>query len=228
MNILLIYPDVIQKNANWPGYYYQGIGSISSYLKKKNHSVSLLHILKFNIEDIIKAILNNSYHIIGFTSTTNQFYYVTEIAKQLKENHVGSFLICGGAHPTLNPEESMREGALDAICIGEGEEPLAELCDYITYGKEIHNIPNLWVRNNNEIHKNSLRPLINLDNLPFSDRDIFNYKSLLHERMKEASVMASRGCPYECSYCCNGAFKKYIVKSGGMYVLSLSNILFRN
>ena len=214
MNILLVYPDVIQENANWPGYYYQGIGSISSYLKKKNHSVSLLHILKFDKEDIIKRIMKNSYDIIGFSATTNQFYYVSEIAKRLKENNVGSFLICGGAHPTLNPEESISEGVLDAICIGEGEEPTAELCDNISHGKDIHNIPNLWVRRNNEIHKNPLRPLANLDNLPFPDRDIFNYKSLLHERMKEASVMASRGCPYECSYCCNGALKNIYSKAG--------------
>lgn len=45
-----------------------------------------------------------------------------------------------------------------------------------------------------------------LDSLPFEDRDIFDYDRIVKIRSGWAEVIASRGCPYACTYCFNVPF----------------------
>ncbi len=45
-----------------------------------------------------------------------------------------------------------------------------------------------------------------LDSLPFEDRDIFDYDRIVETRSGWAEVIASRGCPYACTYCFNVPF----------------------
>ena len=53
-----------------------------------------------------------------------------------------------------------------------------------------------------------------MDDLPFPDRDLFNYKDMLKkfagraEGLYIAEIMTGRGCPFECTYCCNHALRK--------------------
>ena len=50
---------------------------------------------------------------------------------------------------------------------------------------------------------------MNLDELPFPDWDIFSYQNLFSERQGRAALMAGRGCPYNCSYCCNHLLREF-------------------
>lgn len=46
----------------------------------------------------------------------------------------------------------------------------------------------------------------NLDELPFEDREVFDYDRIVQTRGGWAEVIASRGCPYACTYCFNVPF----------------------
>lgn len=58
------------------------------------------------------------------------------------------------------------------------------------------------------IYRNELRPLIkDLDSLPFPDREIFYaYDCARTSKMK--TFIASRGCPYACTYCFNHLYNR--------------------
>ncbi|MFQ5511459.1 MAG: B12-binding domain-containing radical SAM protein [Candidatus Krumholzibacteriia bacterium] len=45
-----------------------------------------------------------------------------------------------------------------------------------------------------------------LDSLPFEDREVFDYDRIVKTRHGWAEVIASRGCPYACTYCFNLPF----------------------
>ena len=155
-------------------------------------------------------------NLVAFSATTNKFPYVTTFSQWTKE-FSPVLTICGGVHPTLEPESAIQAEGLDAICVGEGENAIIDLCDCLQSNKDITSIPNIWSKKDGEIYRNSPRPLINnLDSLPFPDRDIFDYASLYHESNGAASVMASRGCPYDCAYCCNRAIRS--IYEGQRYV----------
>lgn len=132
-----------------------------------------------------------------------------KIIKKIKRISPKTFVLVGGPHPTYYPE-FIKDSLADAICVGEGDQALAELLRSLESGKSIKKIANIYTKTS----KNPPRPLIeNLDSLPFPDRDLVYQNSGLG-KMKLKSFMATRGCPYACSYCFNSAYKKLYAHKG--------------
>lgn len=121
-------------------------------------------------------------------------------------------VVAGGPTPTLAPELFERDESFDVICLGEGEDALVELATAVTEHKDWSRIPNLWVRKNNEIVKNKLRPLKNLDELAFQDWSIFDprhyYKPYCGAFKRTGFFELARGCPFNCTYCCTGNLRR--------------------
>jgi anaerobic magnesium-protoporphyrin IX monomethyl ester cyclase len=229
MKVTFIYPDVSYVTGS-AGYYYQGIGYLAAVLKQRGHAVSLLHVTRplgqeeFR-QQLARHLAADGENLVAFSATTNKFPYVLTWSQWLKESFP-VLTICGGVHPTLEPEDTLRAEGLDAVCVGEGEHALAELCDRIQAQGDISSVPNIWIKQKGEIYRNSPGPLIDdLETLPFPDREVFDYPHLYHEANGEASVMASRGCPYDCYYCCNHVLRA--VYEGQRYVRfrSVPNII---
>jgi radical SAM superfamily enzyme YgiQ (UPF0313 family) len=206
MKVLFVYPD-LSKGAQ--GKFYHGIAYLSAVLKKAGHKTSLLHITSPIAEkDFGDALSNESPDLVAFSSTTNMFSYVTKWASVTKKV-LKVPIICGGIHATLVPEEVIADESIDMLCVGEGEEAIVDLCENLTKGNDIYRIPNIWAKKNGTVFKNPVRPLIqDLDVLPFPDRSIFKYEQLIDAQLNRHVFMAARGCPYNCSYCCNHSIRK--------------------
>jgi radical SAM superfamily enzyme YgiQ (UPF0313 family) len=218
MKVAFIYPDIIRQSS-WNGYYYIGIGCLAAALKKANHEVSLFHVTKPVSRQIFLKIIGEAKpDLVAFSSTTNMFCYVRKWARWLRERDYKGHILCGGVHPILNPEEVLSSSDVDMVCIGEGEEAIVELCDRMYRGDDILSVDNIWAKGTSGIIRNRLRPLIeNLDMLPFPDREVFDFKNLELSKKGRGLFMASRGCPYTCSYCCNHSLKE-ATASGRNYV----------
>jgi len=210
MKITLVYPDVLLHRLDWTGYFYTGIGSISAVLKQDGYTTSLFHIVQpIKKKDFIGRIKEEAPDLIGFSSTSHMFPLVKMFASWLKEEDFKIPTICGGIHPTIAPEKAISTDGIDMICRGEGEEPIRELCRKMKNNEDFSYIENLWIKRKGEVIKNPIRPLReNLDTLPFPDRTIFNYETLYAERDGRASFLVGRGCPYNCTYCCNHLLRK--------------------
>jgi radical SAM superfamily enzyme YgiQ (UPF0313 family) len=219
MKILFIYPDIL-KDAGWPGYYYIGIGYLSAVSKQAGHQTALMHITEPPHKQQFMGTLAQHMAgadkvLIAFSSTTNMFGFATEWASWIKEKY-SNLILVGGVHPTLNPEAAISTDSIDAVCIGEGEAPLIEFTDALQNEEDITGIPSIWLKNNGAIHRNPPRPWIkDLDTLPFPDRGIYDYRKLDRERENIGVFMVSRGCPYNCFYCCNHAIKECAGDSKG-------------
>jgi radical SAM superfamily enzyme YgiQ (UPF0313 family) len=223
MRVLFIYPDICSGKFD----FQPGIAYISAVLRNEGHQTSLLHVRsEISKEQILKIIQHANPDLIGFYSNSHQYSYVESYAKWIKES-LDVPIICGGIHATLCPKEVISCRDIDMVCVGEGEYPMLELVDCLERGKNINKILNLWVKNGNKEVRNPVRPLIdNLDELPFPDRDLFNYKKILRRNRGFLTLLAGRGCPFDCTYCCNHALKK-IYKGKGRYVRfrSVENVL---
>lgn len=202
MKIFLLFTEINQKFG--PLYYQHGLASLSAILKKNGiQSVSLIH---FTREPDLKRweayIRKQNPDIVGIYSTTEQFYFIKKLVSSI---HQGIFTICGGPHPTSYPMCIIDVPRLDSICIGEGEYPLLELANALEAGRDFSRIKNLWIRIGENIIKNETRPFIaNLDELPFEDRELFDYqKSIDLYGFAQVRVITTRGCPYRCTYCAN-------------------------
>ena len=218
-----------------------GIRTLSSCLKQKGYEVQLIFLPRQFTNPYEEKTLNElvelsrDSHLIGISLMTNFFDNVVQITKRLKED-LNAPILWGGIHPTIRPEECLNY--VDMVCVGEGEKTLLELADKIKDKKDFYDIQGMWF-NNKEIIKNKLRPLIqDLDSLPFPDYDNKTHyildkesickmdDSLLHKYLRETYItMPTRGCPFQCTYCCNNVFHKIYPNQNLLRRRSIDNII---
>lgn len=213
MKFLFIYPDY-PGNYDNPTYNF-GVGYLSATLKAAGHETSLIHLVReITREDLKKRIEDFGPQMVGFSLVTNMWGEAKRYVKWIKED-TGLPVVVGGFHAMMAPESCFSETPhIDYACVGEGEEALLELVERHVRGEQACDIPNLWARKpDGTVVQNAKRELNRvLDELPYPDRDIFDFYHLAYGHGQSAALMLSgRGCPYDCHYCCN----KYYIENYG-------------
>ncbi len=227
MNVLFVYsladasfPPVRPLNS-WTKIQI-GISYISSFMKHAGHSTMLVVPRRRRFKNDVDRVLQVfSPDIICFTAVSTERSFVEKIAHFMREKAPEAYMVIGGPHASLQPEE-VSAGPFDAVCIGEGEYPMVELASVLQEKKQPSGIPNMWLKRNHSIEKNDSRDFIeNLDELPFPDREMWR-PWVEHDTLH--TVLLGRGCPYNCTYCCNHMLRKL---STGKYVRfrSPSNVI---
>ncbi len=201
-----------------------GILYLSSALKRSGHEVELANTA--DLKKILKKIAEYKPTVLMFSVRTSSQLLYNDLNSRIKSHFPHIFSIFGGPHPTFYPQIIQKEEAINALCIGEGEHAIVDFIGRLEKGGEYHLTPNFWVRRNGKIFKNKLRPLIeNIDNIAFPDRDLLNGFGGVRD-FPVKNFIASRGCPYNCTYCFNHVYKK-IYKGLGKVVRrrSVDNII---
>jgi anaerobic magnesium-protoporphyrin IX monomethyl ester cyclase len=210
MRVLFVYPDFhVSKSPNGhvsfepAGWYNEGLASLSAVLKQHGHETALYHLLRPPTKAEFQAeVRQQGPDLVAFALRSEVFRVASGFAPWAKE--LGYPTIAGSYHPTLAPEETIAAPGIDIVCLGEGEVPLAELCDRLEAGRDPYDIPSLWFKRQGDIIRNPVGPVVeNLDNLPVPDFSLFDLAKLTSTQTYTALVSFSRGCPYNCTYCCN-------------------------
>ncbi|MBW2056315.1 MAG: B12-binding domain-containing radical SAM protein [Deltaproteobacteria bacterium] len=202
MRILFIYPNLHAQI----GFNY-GIAYLSAVLRQQGHVTGLLNVNEslgypLDIQRIIHDVKAFSPDLVGFSVVTNQLQYALRIARAVRGCTDAPF-VCGGIHATVAPSEVLATGLFDYACVGEGEEALADLAHALERHEDTSRIQNLWLRRDGTIVKNRVRPFISVENLPPKDYEIFDFQKMIDAKDGWVGVMASRGCPFRCTYCFN-------------------------
>ena len=200
---------------------FQSTTKLSAYLKQRGHQVDLA------IGDdrkIVKRIKESKPDLIAFSVLTPYRNHMLSATNATRKAGIKIPIIAGGYDITFLPQ-ILEYSDLDIICRGEGEDALAELCDRIDANKDYTNISNLWVKKENEIYKNKMRPwTMDFDQLPFDDRDLYPDYDNYFKIIPFTQVLAGRGCPYSCSYCFNHGYKKIYELEGSRGYCKLRSV----
>ncbi|MCK4967066.1 B12-binding domain-containing radical SAM protein, partial [bacterium] len=191
------------------GVFSAGIGYLSASVKEAGHKSSLIHVIKpLEKDEFYEKIDENKPDIIAFSAMSHQHDVVKQLASWLKERY-SIPTVYGGVHASIDPEGSIQTDGIDMVCIGEGERPIVELLNRMDTGGDLDSIESMWTKRNGKIFRNSVAPLVeDIDEFPFPDREVFDYKKLFDFREKIIYIFATRGCPFNCSYCINHQYKK--------------------
>ena len=138
--------------------------------------------------------------IYGITCATPHYSLVMKIAAKLKARQPNALVVLGGFHPTTEPERTLRDIKCDIVIKGEGEQAMLDVVN----GKRDRIIT---------------APLIeNIDEIPMPAWDLvdmFDYTKIgtysyigPTPNMREAKVLTSRGCPFNCSFCAQAIISK--------------------
>jgi|TARA_B100001964_G_scaffold77048_1_gene87296 radical SAM superfamily enzyme YgiQ (UPF0313 family) len=203
-----------------------GVRSLSSSLKRAGHDVKIVFLRGDFLKRYSEKSLNELVQIlkgtdvIGISLMTNFFDNSVQVTEKIRQN-LDSYVIWGGTHPTIRPEECL--GYANAVAIGESEETIVEFAEKMANDQDFTSVLGMWFKDKDgHIIRNCSRPLIqNLDSIPYLDYDNEDHyvlssgtiqpmnNHLLNEyAYSEFMTMPTRGCPYNCTYCVNNTLNQ--------------------
>jgi radical SAM superfamily enzyme YgiQ (UPF0313 family) len=176
-------------------------------LKEAGHDVALWQLCEDieplpSEEQFSDRIRQEAADIIGFSVVTNQWPYTRTLAAWTRRA-TDALLVCGGIHTMAAGEQVLQSGDFDYILRGEAEEAFAEFVQKTSNRQNVAEVKNLGYLHNSKVRLNPLRSLPDLKKLPFKDYDIFDFQSIIDAKNGWVGLMASRGCPFSCTYCFN-------------------------
>ncbi|MDR0287982.1 MAG: cobalamin-dependent protein, partial [Clostridiales bacterium] len=139
-----------------------GIGYLSAYLRKHNHTVKVLEIKEPDIqrEDQYIPELSDC-KLIGFTTTCVTMKNVACLVDVVKRHLPDSHIACGGHMATFSGKELLEKYPnIDFAIQGEGEITFADLVEALETKKDLSNILGIVYRSGNKVVENKSRPLI--------------------------------------------------------------------
>jgi radical SAM superfamily enzyme YgiQ (UPF0313 family) len=194
-----------------------GILSIAAYLTERGHFVAVHDcrgaVTRVGTSDVLSRVSSFKPDLVGFTAVTSGFLNAYRLAEAIKQLSPEIIVVFGGVHVSaLRGTILASFRAIDFVVTGEGEKAMAELAA----GAKPASIQGLVYREGTEIRDNGLRTdLCELDSLPFPAYDklegfpksfeaaLFNYP-----KSPSATIISSRGCPYQCSYCDRSVYRR--------------------
>lgn len=114
-------------------------------------------------------------------------------------------VVWGGWHPTLLPENVLKNSFVDYVVIGQGEYPFQLLVEAFLEGRGVEAIPGIAYKQGTACVVNEPLPFSDMNQYPkinFRLVEISNYtyKSSYSENC--IGYFCSHGCPYNCAFCC--------------------------
>lgn len=200
LEIHIVYFDI--NSGYYPGFHH-GLAYLLSSIKQDGHDVRFHYITdEADLNKAAQTIDKRKPAIAGFSISTAQSRFLREFLSKL--NTPETMLIAGGVHATCTREAFFEEFPdISAICIGEGETPLRELCARIKQGEDYLTVPSFFFKHNGAIIKNKIAPLQEVASLAPPAYDMFDYKKIVADSDNTFNMMLSRGCPFKCNYCIN-------------------------
>lgn len=205
MKVLLVVPKVTRLFEEAP----LGIMYIAAVLKNAGHFVE---IIEGNV-DSVKSQLVRSFkmhipEVVGFSCATLNYRLVMYFVDYIGDSYPDIPIVVGGPHATIMPETLLLNKNIDYCAISEAEFTMLDLCNYIkkrSYYVEPRVFPAIeeidglmFMRDGNVCSTHPREPILDLDSVPFPARELLDQNYFKNRR---TTLIASRGCPYNCSYC---------------------------
>ncbi len=211
MKILLAYPSKEDAYSK-VGFVLPplGIAYIARVLKNSGHHVK---IADFSVSD--EKVDFSSFDIVGISSDTSRYKAGLEMAKEAKKS--GSTIVMGGPHVSYLDAETLQTGLCDYVVRAEGEDTMLELVNALDNRKDISSVRGISFLNDKTLMRTPDRGFIqDIDSL-VPARELLNmraYRRLEMGKRKMTSILTSRGCPFNCSFCCSTEFSGRTWRSG--------------
>ena len=108
-----------------------GLFRISAFLRSKGISSEIVNIGVDNFEISLAAIAKHETRILGVSPYYNCMQADIANISRMREVSPNSFIVIGGFEASLNEQWQNLEGLIDAIILGEGEQPLLALAQIL-------------------------------------------------------------------------------------------------
>lgn len=216
MRILLINPP---SKTMYQAFFPLGLGYIAGSLLQHGHDITVwdINAERWSKKEVLRKMreTGGSYALVGISALAGDYPYVKWLSQSFKKIHPHTKLILGGYLASALPQFLMEDLPMDFVAVGEGEGTIAELVDVLQNGESLQKVKGIYYRDNTDaiVHTSSRPRLQDLEKLPLLPWQYFPMDAYLddvhpgfHYRLDNdgtgiISIMASRGCPFDCIYC---------------------------
>ncbi|MEX0810924.1 MAG: cobalamin-dependent protein [Chitinophagales bacterium] len=253
MKICLIKPPVLHKGVSFARYATPplGLAYIAAALKKSGNEVYVIDASATGINSVekykdniylfglnkndISDLIHADTEVICFSFMfTNNWLYDRELVGYIKERYPNAILIAGGEHATAAPQYCMEQAPLDFIVLGEGESAVVELCNSLKESNSFSEVPGIVYRNNEGINYSKGKKRIkDIEKIPWPAWHLFPVEEYFENEMtygvhrgRTLPIMATRGCPYDCTFCSSPLMwgRKYQMRSPKDFVDEIEHL----
>ena len=189
-----------------------GLRYLMSAVKASGHEAQIMT-YGSDPEPILERIGGYEPDVVGFSLIFQ--YMAPDFARMietLRERGVSAHVTIGGHYASFEPAELLRRiPGLDSVVRFDGEMTLVKLMHHLALGADWRSLPGIAFRSSQgEVCVSPLAPVVeDLDVLPWPDRKTIDYEN---HPMPTASVLGSRGCPWNCSFC---SIRPFYEEQGG-------------
>ena len=200
----------------WAGYLAAIAKEFAEDVKVIDNCVELMD-LKGSFEKIKEF----SPDVLCISVLTQTATFSFKLAKAVKNALPKTKVIMGGPHASYFAPSIVQSGLADAVVVGEGEETFREILQNLSEDGIPHAQKGVVFKADGKVIQTPNRPRIkNLDELPTPAWELFKkyfryYKPLPPNPPKRPvfTFLASRGCPYNCSFCMVQMGRNYVIRS---------------
>ena len=189
---------VTSSKQNYKPFRNQPLGELylSTILEqhfKDQLDVSMIDLRSINPDDAIYHVPERDVYM--YSVTTLDYLDTKRIVGEIRQIYPNAKHIAGGPHIEALPEESSK--IFDAISLGKGEESIKRMIEDISNSR----LKNLYKQEGN----------IDFSSYPYASRKFLPKSAIAqsgilngeNRDLNGTSVLFSRGCPFQCSYCIN-------------------------
>lgn len=186
-------------------YFYKGFPfsllSIASTLK--NHKIKIIQANEKT--NYLQQVIDEckTADCLGITCMTGyQIKEALQVAQKVKIP-----VIIGGTHPSILPEQTLKNKHIDFLIRGQGERTFKELIQQLKK-QNFKKIKGLSYKIKNKIIHNSDRPIENINNFPDINFNLINIEDFIFSSefgSRTIELITSQGCPHRCGFCAEQA-----------------------
>ena len=207
---------------------------LGTLLKKQGHIVKVVHTVADRVSVAMLPGLLHKFNpdIVGFTMCTYQSTMTKILMSKIKSFNDKIVTVIGGSHPSALGGECLMDclGA-DIAVYGEGEKAMLAIAS----DTPLSQISGIHYWDNGRVVTNPQTPLLTsaeLDALPLPDKSLVNFKRYIGlvpvGRRPCMFILASRGCPYQCTFCSKAVYGSLLRQRSPERVMEEVGLLYRD
>lgn len=216
------YPDPGSGPSHWAPLPVMTIGS---YLLHQGYEVVIID--QRLEKEPFKRVLSEleGALCLGISAITGiQIAEGVEISREVKKRLPEIPIIWGGVHPTLLPEQTVADPAIDIVVRGQGEVTMSELVKTLATKGDLREVKGLTFKEKGKIFSTPPRPLTDINDFPPLSYSLIEVERYLDRYVDIAgrtlegggqpraiTYLSSFGCPFNCRFCSEN------VMSGGRW-----------